>query len=338
MVGMGSIGKRHLEIAERIFPEAQIQATSFRRSNLYRSPHDFMVETSNIMKNFGPDLVVIATPSSFHLEVAWTALELGAHLFIEKPISDSTTGVAKLIKTSTKRRQKIIVGYNLRFLKSLVEFRSYLNDLKVGKLLSVRCEVGMYLPYWRPNQDYRDSVSAKKELGGGVVLELSHEIDYLRWIFGEIDWVRATLANQSSLEVNVEDTAFIVLGFLSDTSGSQLICNLNLDFIRQDSTRNCVVIGEEGTLCWDGISGRISILRRGEKKWEILYDNDETIYESYLLEWQHIKLCVENGAEPLVSGIDGLRVLEVIEAIRKSSVNGTQVKVKRNAISIGDFR
>ena len=63
----------------------------------------------------------------------------------------------------------------------------------VGKILSVRCEVGQFLPSWRPNIDYRESVSARKALGGGALLELSHEIDYLMWIFGDIDWVKATL-------------------------------------------------------------------------------------------------------------------------------------------------
>ena len=139
-----------------------------------------------------------------------------------------------------------MTGYNLRFSPSLMYFNELIKKNIVGQILSVRCEVGQYLPEWRPNKDYRKTVSANFHLGGGVLLELSHEIDYLRWIFGEVDWVRATLAQQSSLVFDVEDSAHLTLGFLPNENGRQLIGTLNLDFIRHDQTRACIAIGEKG--------------------------------------------------------------------------------------------
>ena len=103
-----------------------------------------------------------------------------------------------------KAKTVLAIGYNLRFLSSLQKFKSILDDKIIGDVWSVRSEVGQFLPSWRPNSDYRKGVSAQYALGGGVLLELSHDIDYLRWIFGEVAWVQAVLAQQSDLEIDVE--------------------------------------------------------------------------------------------------------------------------------------
>jgi predicted dehydrogenase len=104
-----------------------------------------------------------------------------------------------------------MVGYNLRFMKSLKKFREILKKNTIGKILSIRSEVGSYLPSWRPDSDYKKSVSAIKKLGGGVLLELSHDIDYLVWLFGNVKWVSSTIHRQSNLKIDTEDTAHITL-------------------------------------------------------------------------------------------------------------------------------
>ena len=111
----------------------------------------------------------------------------------------------------TKKRNNCSNDYNLRYNRSLNFFKNSFQTGILGDLHSVRCEVGHYLPYWRTNTDYRKSVSAQKILGGGVLLELSHEIDYLIWIFGSISKVNAFLTRHSSLEIDVEDTAYLRL-------------------------------------------------------------------------------------------------------------------------------
>ena len=102
---------------------------------------------------------------------------------------DKLDGVDDLLGTVRARGVICQVGYNLRYLPSLSRFRDLINEGLVGGPLSVRCEIGQYLPNWRPDTDYRTGVTARSDLGGGVLLELSHEIDYLRWIFGEVEWV-----------------------------------------------------------------------------------------------------------------------------------------------------
>ena len=124
-----------------------------------------------------------------------------------------------LINICQSKKIALMTAYNLRFQPSLQEFRKQIKQQRIGKILSVRVEVGQYLPNWRPESDYRKGVSAQKKLGGGVLLELSHEIDYISWIFGDYKWVKAHISKQSNLEIDVEDTAYLLLGFKPDKYG-----------------------------------------------------------------------------------------------------------------------
>jgi predicted dehydrogenase len=187
------------------------------------------------------------------------------------------------------------------------------------------------LPNWRPNSDYKKSVSAQKILGGGVLLELSHEIDYLYWIFGDVEWVKSHLSRQSSLEIDVEDVSSNIIGFKDGKlPGSQLIATLNLDFIRHDTTRQCVAIGDNGSLRWDGISEEVSYFPKNGKKWGIIFDCCTSRDYTYIKEVEHFFNSIEFRKTPLISGEDGLKVLKIVEAARKSNNNGSIANVKES--------
>lgn len=271
--------------------------------------------------SFAPQIAIIANPAPFHIHTAEYLAKSGVHLLIEKPLSDSLKGVRQLIDTCDKQGTLLMVGYNLRFLKSLLHFRDLLNESVIGKVLSVRCEIGQYLPSWRPNIDYRHGVSARHELGGGALLELSHELDYLRWIFGEVEWVKATLCRQSDLEIDVEDSALLTLGFVTASNGHRLMGSVNLDFIRHDTSRLCTAIGENASLRWNGITGEVSLYEAGAKDWLQIFSHPHQRDDSYIAELQHFIDCVIKHKKPLIAGEDGLRVLEIIEAARESSTS-----------------
>jgi predicted dehydrogenase len=332
IVGLGSMGKVHLSVIQGLFPEAKIKI--LRQGKRRDETKLGLNEISSLIeaRQFLPDIIVICNPASEHINIALKFIDSGANIFIEKPISHSTKEIAQLISALEATNGVLMVGYNLRYLESLQAFRKHLREGLIGEPLSVRCEVGQYLPSWRPKKDYRESVSAKRELGGGVLLELSHEIDYLRWIFGEVDWVRATLLQQSELEIDVEDTVHLTIGFEKRFSNRQLIANLNMDFIRHDTRRCCTVIGNKGSLHWDGILGEVSIFRAGEKTWQTLFTNDNGIQETYTLEWQELVRAIEEKRSPWITGEDGLRVVEIIEAARLSNESGIQTAVIRSPI------
>jgi predicted dehydrogenase len=333
IVGKGSMGLQHLAISRQIYPNAEVKILVHQKQNDDVNLSNEYFETMEQVQKFAPQIAIIANPTAFHLEIAHKLAEIGVHLLIEKPISTSTVGVAELIQTCKENNLVLITGYNLRFSSSLTNFRELIKKKIIGKILSVRCEVGQYLPDWRPNKDYRMTVSAINRLGGGVLLELSHEIDYLRWIFGDINWVRATLSKQSALEIDVEDSAHLVLGFEPSSEGKQLIANLNLDFIRHDRTRSCTVIGDKGTLRWNGLTGTVDAYMQHSEKWEVLYSCKPDTEETLFLEWGNFLESINQKCHPLVTGTDGLRVLEIIEASRKSAVTGAQAVVIKSPLS-----
>ena len=271
---------------------------------------------------FAPQIAVIASPAPFHIAAAQSLAEAGVHLLIEKPLSVSLNGISQLIETCQKHGVLISTGYNLRFFSSLQRYREFLDEGIIGKILSVRCDIGQYLPSWRSDRDYRQGVSARHELGGGALLELSHELDYLRWIFGEVEWVKATLSRQSKLEMDVEDTAHLTLGFFSTLDGHELIATVNLDFIRHDTTRLCLAIGEKGSLRWNGIVGVVDLYEVGSAGWRELFRHPEQRDDSYIAEWKSFLESIAEHKTPMISGEDGLKVMEIIEAARQSDISG----------------
>jgi predicted dehydrogenase len=327
IVGLGSIGQRHLRLARELLPDADIRVLRHRESDSVSEFANGNLFTLEEAIKFNSQIAIIANPATYHLKVAEGLALNGTHLLVEKPLSHSTEGVWAFLVNCERQEIVVMTGYNLRYSASLSNYREMIQSRTIGKILSVRCEVGQYLPSWRPDSDYRKGVSANRELGGGVLLELSHELDYLRWIFGEVEWVRGTLSNQSDLEINVEDSAHLILGFSSDPEGRQLIANVNMDFIRQDHTRICTAIGENGSLRWNGLTGTIELCDQAGDKWETIYVQESIGEDTYKAEWWDFLNCIDSGKNPFVSGLDGLKVLEIVEAARESNISDKRVMV-----------
>jgi predicted dehydrogenase len=331
IVGLGSIGSRHLRLIRGLMPKADIRVLRHQATDEvpeFSNGCFFHLEEAIA---FSPEISIIANPATFHIPLAKALAQAGSHLFIEKPLSSSLNGISDLIEISRQRNVILFTGYNLRFLSSLRRYRELIVEGVIGRIFSVRCDVGQHLRTWRLNSDYRKSVSARKELGGGVLLELSHELDYLRWIFGDINWIKATLSKQSDLEIDVEDTAHLVLGITSGMDRRELMASVNLDFFRHDTTRLCIAIGEYGSLRWDGLAGQVSLYKEGEAEWRDLFSFSHQPDDSYIEELSCFIDCINKNTAPPISGDDGLAVMQIIEAARKSAQSeGCIIKVVKH--------
>lgn len=319
IVGYGSIGQRHLRIARSLLPDTDIRVMRHRPCKTTPELANGCMSSIAEAIDFAPQAAVIANPATLHVQVARPLAEHGVHLLIEKPLADTLHEVADLLAVCRAQGAVLMTGYNLRFAPSLIRFRDEVRNGRIGKVISVRCEIGQYLPSWRQGSDYREGVSASRALGGGALLELSHEIDYLRWIFGDVAFVNAVLSQQSDLQIDVEDTAYLVLGFTLDANGRRLRANLSMDFVRQDTTRTCVAIGESGSLRWNALTGTVEFFPGGATVWESVFVHAPQRDETYLAEWRHFLACVNYGSQPVISGEDGLAVLNIIEAARVSA-------------------
>jgi len=334
IVGYGSIGQRHLRIVRESLPDAKIMV--FRHKPTTHIPKMANLVTSSMddVRSFAPEAAIIANPAPFHLQIAKSLVDMGCHLLIEKPISDKSCSVDDLLETARAAGVICQVGYNLRYLPSLSRFRDLISERLVGQPLSVRCEIGQYLPNWRPGTDYRASVSARSDLGGGALLELSHEIDYLRWIFGEVEWVRSWVGNVGDLDIDVEDTAHLVLGLRSKELSNTVVATLNIDFIRHDTTRICTVIGADGSLRWNGLTGVIDTYKSGSNGWNEYVVIPHQRDDSYQAQWGDFLTSIADRKEPLVDGMAGLAILKIIEAAKASSHNnGAQEMLAMSSVA-----
>ena len=325
IVGLGSIGRRHARIVRALYPSVKLIALRHQRDYTESLENglgvDCQVYSISEAVDCSPDIAIIANPASFHIDVALPLAKAGIHLLVEKPIAADTKKIQQLLDCCKKNNCLVMVAYNLRFLPSLGYLQDCLRRNTIGNILSVRIEAGQNLRSWRPGINYRNSVSAQKVLGGGVLRELSHELDYLLWMFGEVAWVSAYLSKQSNLEIDVEDTAHLLLGFMKDGRQKTLVASVNIDFIRYDPTRRCTVIGESGSLVWDGIEGSVNLYTEKHGEIKLFSDKPERNY-TYREELRHFVDCVENERHPLIAAEDGLLVLQVIEAAQCSAEKG----------------
>lgn len=329
IVSLGSIGRRHLRNLRSLRPQAQIgvwrQQARIDAGELPQGA-DVQFDTCAAALAFRPNAAIVAGPASTHLSVALALAGAGIPLLVEKPLADKTAGLDQLVALCQEQGLPLMTAYNLRFLPSLLETRRMLADGAIGQVLGARAEIGQYLPDWRPASDYRQTVSAQRRLGGGPLLELSHELDYLYWLFGMPARVTAHGGRYSQLEIDVEDMVELCLEY----TAPQRLINVHLDMLQRAPTRRCRFIGSEGTLLWDGIADRIECYRASTQCWEIhdqfaIADRNQM----YLDELEHFLGCVQDRATPLVDGAQGLAVLNIVEAARESLAQGRTVELAR---------
>jgi predicted dehydrogenase len=325
IVGFGSAGARALQVLRELRPEAEFLVVSRHAA----TGEGFTSTTSlDDVAAFGPDAVIVAGPATTRADVLHKIGILGVPVFIEKPLAHTlgdAVAVLDLLGPAVERSQ---VGYNLRFSESLIAFRDLVRGGSCGRVLRFTAETAQYLPDWRPDKDYRETVSARADLGGGVLLELSHELDYLRWIFGEWDWVSAWTGRRSSLEIDVEDTALVTIGIEADQASTQVVGQLSLDFVRRDKTRTLTAVCESGTLRWDGTTGTVEVYEPSQSRWETVV-TDSGSQSIYRAQWDSFLSVVEKGSAPRVVMSDGVAVLRAVEAIRHShEQSGARVSLK----------
>jgi predicted dehydrogenase len=320
VVGLGSIGERHLGNLRGLVPDADITVLrQHTRPSGEMSAHpaaDRVVFSLDDALAFEPEIAIIANPAALHIKTALQLAQAGISLLVEKPFSNNMAGVEELIELCGARRQTLMVGYNLRFHSSLQYLKRQLEIGSIGKVLSAIVEVGQYLPDWRPGTQYSKGVSAQSQLGGGALLELSHELDYARWLIGEVQAVSAQTGKLSDLEMDVENIADIHLRFATGAFGS-----IHLDMLQRTAARTCKLIGTEGTLVWDGILNNVRLYSAATHTWQdVIPSQTVDRNETYQLELKHFLECVKAGMKPLITGEDGLQALRIALAAKESAL------------------
>jgi len=312
VVGAGSIGRRHLRnlVALGVSGLAVVEPDAGRRQQACAEVGARAIADLESALAMRPTAVLVCTPPNTHVAVARAALGVGAHVFIEKPIASTRDAALEALVMEAQRTSRLLVGYNLRFHAGLRRVRDLATSGAIGRLLTARAEFGQYLPDWRPGGDYRSGYIVRRD-GGGILLDASHEVDYMRWICGEVTAVYAALGKLSLLEMEAEDTAVLVL-----RHHSGVLSEIHLDCVQRGYSRSCKLVGSEGTIEWNFRTG-LRHTRDGSTWSEESIAPDAN--EMYVEEMRHFLACVESRATPLVDGETALAVLAVLEAAKRSA-------------------
>jgi len=329
IVGCGSIGQRHAKNLKMIYPDLELSAFRTTKTKIGFIDELGIKEYFDLTEalDHNPDAVLITNPTSFHIPVAITVAKRCCHLFIEKPLSNSMQNVDEFIDVVRKNHIKVLIGCNLRFYPSLNLIKDLLKEKRIGRVVSVRAEAGQYLPDWRPNKDYRKIYSSRKSLGGGVILDLIHELDYLYWFFGDVEKVFSLSGKLSNLDIETEDFAEILMQFRNG-----IIAEIHLDYIQRKATRTCQIIGEEGTIAWDYHKNEVKVFSVDKGDWEILCcSQNYEINSMYIEEMRHFVNCIRNQEDPLIDIVDGKKVLEIALAAKESAKTEKLISLDFNA-------
>ncbi len=323
VIGCGSIGKRH--IGNLIACQAgEVTAFDVRDDRRAEVKSRFGIPVLGKLDEAweaGADVALITVPTRLHVPVALEAAEHGCHLFVEKPLADGLEGVDRLLSAVREQNLITLVGCNLRFHPGLMRVKRLLDKGAIGRVVAARVEVGQYLPDWHPQEDYRQGYSARRDLGGGVILDAIHEIDYIRWLMGEVATVACFSGKLSRLEIDTEDTAAILLRFANGAIGE-----VHMDYVQRAYSRTCHLIGEEGTIFWDYCAGRVSCYSTASRQWQTFPEGDvNDPNQMYVEEMRHFLRCLAREQEPAVDVFEGARVLQVALAAKESAASGRVV-------------
>lgn len=315
VAGAGSIGRRHLANLKTL-GITRLAACDPHPERLDYVATQFQTQCFASLEEgldkFFPDAVLVCTPPVHHVGQALQALRAGANVFLEKPLSDRMDDLEELKAEACKREAIVQVGYNLRFHPAVRKLKALVDEKAVGKIIWAHVEAGSYLPDWRPWQDYRKSYTARRELGGGILLDGSHEIDYVTWMLGVPDELACMADHVSALEVNVEDSATVLMRF---ANGPRV--DVHLDFIQRSYSRYCTLAGTEGSLHWELLGNVIQISRPGVPIETIQFDCQ--INDAYVEELRYFLECARTGAASVGSLDDAICTLRVTLAARQAA-------------------
>ncbi len=260
-IGVGSIAQRHIQNLAWIFQEREeeFQISIVRSGKGQPLREEIASCISYIYTSIddlpeGFDTVFITNPTERHLETLQKSHGKAKSFFIEKPVV-SAPQIEKMRQFVCDKEKIYYVACPLRY-TGIIQFLK--EQLEQYEVYAARCISSSYLPAWRPGIDYRETYSAKKELGGGVAIDLIHEWDYIKYLFGKPDRVYKSIRKVSGLEIDSDDIASYLAEYPDKT------IELHLDYFGRETIREIQLFTKEETIVCDLIHSKIQLLTQGK--------------------------------------------------------------------------
>ena len=297
IIGLGSIGKKHVKAIKAIDPGSEIFAL---RSQQNEEKYLDAINIYSIAEiaSIAFDFVIIANPTSEHKKVIAQMATYGFPMFIEKPVH-SSLDIKDEITAIKENGILTYVACNLRFLSCIKFVKDKLTSTQTKKINEVNIYCGSYLPDWRPGINFRETYSANAELGGGVHIDLIHELDYVYWLFGMPDDVTRVLKNQSSLEITSFDYANYTLAY------DGFCASVVLNYYRRDAKRSLELVFEDATWNIDLLKNQVSCNN------EIIFSSAQQVADTYQTQMEYFISCLTKKNAIFNTISDAYNVLKI---------------------------
>lgn len=326
VLGCGSIGRRHLANLRQM-GLTELAACDPRPEALDRVRRELGVEelysdAEEALRAVSSGSVFICSPTALHLEQLRQAVEAGCHVYVEKPLAHLLDGLEELLARAEGEGLVVVCGYNQRYNEGINRLKALLAEGSLGRLWTFHIQVGEFLPERHPGTDYRQEYAAQRALGGGVILDASHEIDYARYLFGEVAEVFCASGKVSDLEIDTEDVAEIILRFQSGLLG-----HVHLDYLQRAKQRECEVVAEKGTASLDLIRQEIRVYVVGQDGWQ-MSPYEQSPGQTYCEAVSDFFRAIHGKSAPRSTGRDALSTLRVTLACNLSSERRATVRAQ----------
>lgn len=317
VIGLGNIATRHRHNLKLLFPRAQlfVMSASGRIPKENISDCNVIATSINELIQAKVELVIVASPAPFHALHCIPFIEAGIPTLIEKPVTTSIEDAEAIKRAIELHQTPVSIGYCLRYLPSAQKLKILLDHGSIGTLYNAHIDIGQYLPDWRPNKDYRNSVSAQKKLGGGALFELSHELDYAQWLLGPLEVQYSILRASDELALDVEDIADIIT-----TTKLGAVATIHLDFLQRKAHRQCSFIGSKGRIEWDLMLNQLTLITASETS--VLYNDPEwDKNQMYLAMIEDFIQMIEKKENSCIKFSEAINTVALIDEIKQQARN-----------------
>lgn len=322
VVGLGSIGRRH---ARLLSERGDVAVTlcdpveAFRAETL-ASLHRPAAEAPDLATALaaGQDAVIVATPNHLHVPMGLEAIAAGADLLVEKPIADRLDDARRLVAAARAAGRFLHVGYMLRHDRGLQLLQEWASAGELGGLVGGRAMIGTYITLLNAKSPYRLSEP------NSLVIDYTHEFDFIRWIFGDVVGIAAASATLGDVELRPEPN---VVQMLLRTGAGALV-QVHMDYVQYPQRRIMEVYGDRGAASYDFMTGEIRRFAHGrEHRWTAhdIPPLADRVDDLFRLEHESLLDRRRRGAEPVVTGEDGIAALELAEAAAAAAVSGSWI-------------
>ncbi len=266
LIGYGSIAKKHIAALRELVTDVEVYAL---RSSEHSAATEEVINIKSIEEAGDISFSMVCNPTSLHADALSKLAALRKPVFLEKPpFQNWSSTEQQLVKQLNDLNVRVYCAFNLRFLECLLYLKK---TVDVSEVNEVNIYCGSYLPEWRPRTDYRNSYSANERMGGGVHLDLIHELDYATWIFGIPLKVTSEKTSHSSLKINAADSAHFALQYAHFTT------HIQLNYYRRDAKRSVEVVTSANTLYADLMNNTVRNLTHNT----LLFESEQRVKDTY---------------------------------------------------------